>query len=102
MRTEIGKKGKVFRYDPLRDQFTLVYKLPEEKIKDVLANKVSPALQMHGGDCSFVKYDEPTGTLYVAMQGACGTCPFALETLRMTVEQAIIAEVPEVKAVERA
>lgn len=31
---EIGKKGKVFRYDPLRDQFTLVYKLPEEKIKD--------------------------------------------------------------------
>ena len=74
----------------------------EEKIKDVLANKVSPALQMHGGDCSFVKYDEPTGTLYFAMQGACGTCPFALETLRMTVEQAIIAEVPEVKAVERA
>ena len=81
----------------------------EEKIKDVLANKVSPALQMHGGDCSFVKYDEPTGTLYVAMQGAyvamqgaCGTCPFALETLRMTVEQAVIAEVPEVKAVERA
>ena len=26
---EIGKKGKVFRYDPLRDEFTLVYKLPE-------------------------------------------------------------------------
>ena len=28
----------------------------EEKVKEVLANKVSPALQMHGGDCSFVKY----------------------------------------------
>lgn len=73
-----------------------------EKIKDVLDNKVSPALQTHGGYCSFVRYDEPTATLYVAMEGACGTCPFALETLRMTVEQAVISEVPEVKAVERA
>ncbi|MCD7952130.1 MAG: NifU family protein [Synergistaceae bacterium] len=73
----------------------------EEKIKEVLANHVSPALQSHGGDCSFVKYDEPIATLYVAMEGACGSCPFALETLRMTVEQAVIAEVPEVKAVER-
>lgn len=74
----------------------------EEKIKDVLTNIVSPALQTHGGDCTFVKYDEQSGVLYVAMQGACGTCPFALETLRMTVEQAVMAEVPEVKAVERA
>ncbi len=74
----------------------------EEKIKEVLTSKVSPALQMHGGDCSFVKYDEQSGTAYVEMHGACGSCPFALETLRMTVEQAVIAEVPEVKAVERA
>ena len=73
----------------------------EEKIKEVLANHVSPALQSHGGDCSFVRYDEPSATHYVAMEGACGSCPFALETLRMTVEQAVIAEVPEVKAVER-
>ena len=50
---------------------------------------------------TFVRYDEPSATLYVAMEGACGSCPFALETLRMTVEQAVIAEVPEVKAVER-
>ena len=57
----------------------------EERIKDVLTNQVSPALQSHGGDCSFVKYDEPTGTLYVAMEGACGSCPFAMETLRMNV-----------------
>lgn len=31
---EIGKKGKIFRYNPLRDEFTLEYKLPEEEIKD--------------------------------------------------------------------
>ncbi|MCF0247077.1 MAG: NifU family protein [Synergistes sp.] len=74
----------------------------EEKIKDVLTKFVSPRLQLHGGDCSFVRFDEPTGTLYVSMVGACGTCPFALETLRMTVEEIVVSEVPEVKAVERA
>lgn len=31
---EIGKKGKIFRYNPLRDEFTLEYKLPEEVTKD--------------------------------------------------------------------
>lgn len=74
----------------------------EEKIKDVLENQVTPMLASHGGFCTFVRYDEPTATAYVAMEGACGTCPFALETLRMTVEQVVISAVPEVKAVERA
>lgn len=31
---EIGKKGKIFRYNALRDEFTLEYKLPEEETKD--------------------------------------------------------------------
>ncbi|MDO4988384.1 MAG: NifU family protein [Synergistes sp.] len=74
----------------------------EEKIRDILDNQVSPALASHGGSCSLVKFDEASGVAYVAMQGACGTCPFALETLRMTVEQAVMEAVPEVKAVERA
>jgi len=74
----------------------------EEKIKEVLTSKISPALQSHGGDASFVSYDDKTGTLFVSLDGACGTCPFAQETLRMTVEGAIMQEVPEVKAVKRA
>lgn len=74
----------------------------EEKIRDILDNHISPMLQSHGGSCAFVKFDEPTGTLYVELQGACGTCPYALETLRGTVEQVVMSEVPEVKAVERA
>lgn len=32
---EIGKKGKVFRYDQLRDRFELVYKLPIENFHDL-------------------------------------------------------------------
>ena len=74
----------------------------EEKIKEVLTTKISPALQTHGGDATFVSYDAENGRLFVKLGGACGTCPFAQETLRMTVEGAIIQEVPEVKSVERA
>ena len=74
----------------------------EEKIKNALAEHITPILQAHGGDCQFVKFDEETGILYVSLVGACGTCPYAQETLRMTVEQTIIKLVPEVKEVARA
>ena len=30
---EIGKKGRVFRYDTRHDRFVLVYKLPENEVK---------------------------------------------------------------------
>lgn len=34
---EIGKKGKIFRYDRIHDTFELVYKLPIEDFKDLPA-----------------------------------------------------------------
>ena len=74
----------------------------EEKIKNALSEHITPILQSHGGDCQFVKFDEETGILYVALVGSCGTCPYAQETLRMTVEQTIINLVPEVREVARA
>ena len=74
----------------------------QEKIMDAITTKVSPALQSHGGDVSFIKFDEESGTLYVELIGSCGTCPYAQETLRMTVETAIKQVVPEVKSVVRA
>ena len=74
----------------------------QEKIIEVLNTVVTPALQTHGGDATFVSFDEESGTLCVELVGSCGTCPFAQETLRMTVEAAIRQEVPEVKSVVRA
>ncbi|MDL2297922.1 NifU family protein [Synergistaceae bacterium OttesenSCG-928-D05] len=74
----------------------------QEKIQEVITTKISPALQSHGGDVAFVSYDEAAGALIVELTGACGTCPYAQETLRMTVESAIRSEVPEVKSVVRA
>ena len=74
----------------------------QERIIEVLNTVVTPALQTHGGDATFVSFDEESGTLCVELVVSCGTCPFAQETLRMTVEAAIRQEVPEVKSVVRA
>mgnify|MGYP003606559288 CR=1 FL=1 len=69
---------------------------------DAISTKVSPALQRHAGDVYFDRLAEESGTLYVDLVGSCGTCPYAQETLRMTVEAAIKQVVPEVKSVVRA
>ena len=74
----------------------------EEKIQKVIEEKITPALQTHGGDVTFENFDEETGILTVSLIGACGTCPYAQETLRMTVEAVIMEDVPEVKEVRRA
>ena len=73
----------------------------QEKIQKVIDEKITPALSMHGGDVTFESFDEASGVLCVKLVGACGTCPYAQETLRMTVEAVIVEEVPEVKEVRR-
>lgn len=74
----------------------------QEKIMEVMAKYVTPILQSHGGDAKFVNFNEKTGELAVKLIGSCGSCPFAKETLRMTVETAIKKYVPEVKSVIQA
>jgi Fe-S cluster biogenesis protein NfuA len=72
-----------------------------ETIQKVIAEEIRPALQSHGGDIEFVNFDETDGQLVVRLVGACGTCPFAQETLRVQVEAVIKSIVPAVKTVLR-
>lgn len=71
----------------------------EIKVKEVL-NKIRPYLQNDGGDLRFVELTDDK-VVYVELQGHCGTCPHAMMTLKQGVEQAVIEELPEIKAVER-
>lgn len=69
----------------------------EKKINATI-DLVRPYLVADGGDISFV---EVTDDMVVKVQllGACGSCPFSIQTLKNGVEQAMKKEIPEVKEV---
>ncbi|RDH78327.1 hypothetical protein DVS77_10525 [Mycolicibacterium moriokaense] len=61
-------------------------------------NEVRPQLQGHGGDVTLVRIEDRTA--FVRLQGACNGCSMSSVTLRNLVEQALLASVPSVTAVE--
>jgi Fe-S cluster biogenesis protein NfuA len=60
--------------------------------------KVRPYLIADGGDISLIDVTED-GVVKVRLEGACGSCPYSLMTLKSGVEQAIKKDVPEIKEV---
>lgn len=69
-----------------------------ERIQKVL-EEIRPALQADGGDVEFIDYSD--GIVHVRMQGACGSCPMSVMTLKQGIEARMKAAIPEVKAVEQ-
>lgn len=69
-----------------------------EQIKELLETRVRPAVAQDGGDIVYRGYR--SGTLYLAMQGACAGCPSSAVTLKRGVESLIRHYVPEVETVE--
>lgn len=69
----------------------------KEKVVKAL-NRVRPYLQNDGGDIDLIEVTEDL-TVKVRLTGACHGCPFAMQTLKAGVEQAIMQEVPEIKKV---
>jgi Fe-S cluster biogenesis protein NfuA len=65
---------------------------------DRALDQIRPAIRMDGGEVELVDVEE--GVAKVRMMGACGGCPMSTMTLKMGIERAIRAQVPEVKAVE--
>ena len=69
----------------------------EEKITAKL-DELRVLLQSHGGDLEFV---EATKTVSLRLQGACGGCPHAAETLKLGIEAALREEIDPEITVER-
>jgi Fe-S cluster biogenesis protein NfuA len=67
-----------------------------EKIEEAIG-KIRPFLQRDGGDIKFVEFVD--GVVKVKLQGACGSCPMSMMTLKMGVEKQLKQEIPEVKEV---
>jgi Fe-S cluster biogenesis protein NfuA len=70
----------------------------KEQVEKALA-KVRPSLQADGGDVELVSVDDNSGVVTVKLTGACGSCPFAMVTLKQGIEQTLKEQVPAVKEV---
>ncbi len=72
----------------------------EEIIKRIEKSieEVRPYLQNDGGDIKLVEVT-PDFIVRVKLLGACGSCPFSVQTLKLGVEDKLKKDVPEVKEV---
>ena len=71
----------------------------DAKLLEVLAT-MRPYLQADGGDVEYVG-TTAEGVVQVRLQGACGTCPSSIYTLKMGIEEQLKMHVPGVTAVEQ-
>jgi Fe-S cluster biogenesis protein NfuA len=68
-----------------------------KKISSAL-DVIRPYLQADGGDIELVDVTDDL-TVKVRLTGACGCCPYSIQTLKAGVEQTLKREIPEVKEV---
>ena len=70
----------------------------EKKVVNAI-DTVRPYLQADGGDVVFKELTDDN-VVKVQLQGACGSCPHAIATLKHGVEATVKKSVPEIKSVE--
>ncbi|CAN0256661.1 unnamed protein product [Ectocarpus fasciculatus] len=68
-------------------------------IKELLQERVRPAVQEDGGDIFYKGFDPNTGTVNVQLAGSCVGCPSSTVTLKNGVEKMLMHYIPEVMAV---
>ena len=71
-----------------------------QQIKQVIEEKVRPAVAQDGGDIIFKAFDEDTGIVSLHLQGSCAGCPSSSRTLKNGIENMLRYYIPEVTAVE--
>ena len=93
---EIIEKNEVIDNLPKEEDTEVV-----KQIKELIDQRVRPAVAMDGGDISFCSFED--GIVTLQMKGACAGCPSSTATLKMGIENMLrhyIPEVVEVKAAE--
>ncbi len=68
-----------------------------KSIKDLLEQRVRPAVAQDGGDITFKGFKE--GVVYLNMKGSCAGCPSSTATLKHGIENLLKHFVPEVTEV---
>jgi len=70
------------------------------QIRELLDERVRPAVAMDGGDIVFDRFED--GVVYLHMRGACSGCPSSTATLKMGIENMLKHFIPEVIEVRAA
>jgi len=68
------------------------------QIRELIETRVRPAVAQDGGDIVYRGFR--SGTVYLAMHGACSGCPSSTMTLKTGIEGLLKHYVPEVETVE--
>ncbi len=69
----------------------------EKRVNEAI-DMVRPYLVADGGDIQFMELTDDM-VVKVQLLGACGSCPYSLQTLKNGVEQAVKKQIPEMKEV---
>ena len=87
--------------DPKIAPLLLLYGIhPEEVGRRVerALESVRPYLNSHGGSVELIGVEE--GTVRVRLQGSCLGCPSSVETLKGTIEEAVLSAAPDTVGIE--
>lgn len=68
-------------------------------IKELIEDRIRPAVQEDGGDIRYKNFEEDTGIVTVQLAGSCVGCPSSSVTLKNGVENMLMHYIPEVTAV---
>lgn len=68
----------------------------EERIVELIEERVKPQVQQDGGDIEFNHFDAESGVVYLEMHGACSGCPKSAVTLQMGIKGLLKHYIPEV------
>ena len=87
-------------YEYLKRQHYLATKmeLTDGNVISVL-QELLPYIQADGGDLQFVEIEHETGYVKVRLTGACESCAYSSQTLKMGIERKLMEEIPDVVGV---
>mmetsp|Transcript_35713 Transcript_35713/g.86431 ORF Transcript_35713/g.86431 Transcript_35713/m.86431 type:complete len:108 (-) Transcript_35713:136-459(-) len=68
-------------------------------IKELIEQRIRPAVQEDGGDIRYISFDEHDGLVTVQLAGSCVGCPSSSVTLKQGVENMLMHYIPEVTSV---
>ena len=87
--------------DPKVEPLLLLHGLHPDQLSvrvERALEKVRPYLYSHGGSVELVGIEE--GRVQLRLQGSCNGCPSSAETLKTSIEEAILAAAPDAEGIE--